>query len=288
MKALVSGPHSFLASHVATALQNRGVEVVPIHRSVFQNFRLLQNLFREEQPDYIINMASYGNHGMQQDHEMIIEANLLGTHRMLQASWDIDYRAFVQIGTSSEYGHKDEPMMETDSLDADTFYATTKIGATMLCRAYASQFKKPIVVARPFSVFGTLEADWRFIPTVVRSLVTDTPMSFNPTPTHDWIGSDSFASAIMIILDHIDEVSGGVVNIGTGTMRSNLEVLQKIEEVFGKKVLVKNDYIEPPHHSSVWVADNSKLKALGWKEASSFDDFLKQTVAYYKQKYDKE
>lgn len=291
MKALISGPHSFLASHVTTALQDRGVEVVPIHRSVFQNFRLLKALMQEEQPDYIINAAAFGNHGMQKDHQLIIEANLIGCYNMLQASLDVPYRVFIQIGTSSEYGHKDKPMKETDSLDGDTFYAATKIAATKLCEAYRKTFNKPIVVVRPFSVFGEREADWRFIPTVIRSLVNDEVMSFNPTPQHDWVHVSDFVSGVLACIDNVDNLwitNQNVVNIGTGKMWTNEDVLLRLELIAERQVRFVDNYVEPPHHSAVWVADNTRLKALGWKQNKTLEQGLREAYEYYKEKYVKE
>src|SRR5262249_2876460 len=77
-----------------------------------------------------------------------------------------DYRALVQAGSSSEYGHKDGPMRETDRPEPRTDYAVSKAAATLLCQAEAHK-GRPVATVRVFSAYGPWEDPSRLVPYVM-------------------------------------------------------------------------------------------------------------------------
>lgn len=239
----------------------------------------LEKFFKKEKPDYIFHLASYGNHSNQQDINMTVFANIIGTWNMLVASKDIDYKGFIQFGSSSEYGKKNLPMNEGDVLDPDTFYAASKAGATHLVQTFCKVTGKPTVVVRPFSVYGQGEADFRFIPTIIRSRLKNQAMDFIEG-YHDWIYVSDFIEGVITVTDNIDKVLGKVVNIGSGKMASNSDIMTLLGSPRRNFIsqITRND-------SPVWVADISLIKSLGWEPKTSLEEGLKATEFYYVNKY---
>ncbi len=89
--------------------------------------------------------------------------------------------------------------------------------------------------------------------------------------------------------DNIDKVAGSWVNIGMGEKETNLEIRELMEHVSKKKLRYKEGaWKEQPHHSSVWFADNRKLKSLGWKPLVGLAEGLKRTWKYYETEYRRE
>jgi nucleoside-diphosphate-sugar epimerase len=132
-------------------------------------------------------------------------------------------------------------------------YSATKAGSERLCKAFIDEYKKPIVTIRPFSVYGPGEADFRFIPTVFRSCLTGSEMELSPDPIHDWIYIDDIISILITSTKDIDETKGTTINAGTGKGYSNIEIVEMIEEITGKKATYTIKESLRPFDSKTWV-----------------------------------
>ena len=256
--------------------------VIPVPRQLLGRLDFLTRFLEECKPDYIFHLAAYGNMSSQKDEQEIFNANVIGAWNMLMASKNIDYKVFVNVGSSSEYGKKHNPMSEQDVPETDTFYGASKVAGTYLARAVAYQYKKPIVTVRPFSVYGPGEADFRFIPTVCRSLIESKQMNLSLYPCHDWIYIDDFIEGVLTAASNIDLLSGQVVNIGTGKQYTNWEIVQYLEELHGDRLMYDRDY-SSTDYSQPWVADSSRLQRMGWLPHHTIEEGLYKTYGYYKQ-----
>lgn len=287
MKAAISGSSGFIGSHLVKALSDKNWEIVKITQEVLYSPMDLRKLFQTEQPDYIYHLAAYGNMSHQKDIAMIVMANIIGTFNMLNESQGVNYKAFIQFGSSSEYGKKSQAMSEKDITMPDTFYGAAKVGATNLAHTFAKQFDKPITTIRPFSVYGSGEADFRFIPTVCRSLILDQSFNLDEFGNHDWIYISDFIDGLFTVQEKINQLQGKIVNIGTGRMHSNKEIVQILEKIADKKALAVSINNQRPNDSEVWMASNQLLTSLGWYPKVMLQEGLQKTFDYYKEKYAK-
>jgi len=80
------------------------------------------------------------------------------------------------------------------------------------------------VNVRPYSVYGPGEADHRFIPTVIRCLLSGEVMKLDPHATHDWI----------YVYDFIEAMFEGYTDIGTGDSYTNMDVVEMLEGISGR------------------------------------------------------
>uniref|UniRef100_A0A6M3IR91 Putative NADH dehydrogenase n=1 Tax=viral metagenome TaxID=1070528 RepID=A0A6M3IR91_9ZZZZ len=282
-RCLITGSSGFIGNAICERLK-AGYDILPLKQ---EDYYLpdFKSRLEEFNPQIIIHAAAYGNHSSQQDEMEMFEANVVKTLFLLHATKDIPYEAFINFGTSSEYGKKQIPMAETDLLEPVTLYGATKAAGTMLCRGFAKKYNKPIVTVRPFSVYGPGEADFRFIPTVVRSLVRNEEFNLEPAAFHDWIYIDDLVEGVLTIIDKAKILSGIAVNIGMGKQYSNKEVVSMLEFISGKKAKIK----EMPmrfNDSPVWVANNNLLILCGWKPNVDLMVGLKRTYQYYKRLYE--
>jgi len=288
MKAVISGWDGFIGSHLASALASRGIQVIPIPRDLLYSVLELNAFFTNEQPDYIFHLAAYGNMAGQKDISTTFSANLSCGFNMLKESVDIPYRAFINFGTSSEYGRKSQAMSEADVLAPETFYAATKAGLTHLAGAFARQFRKPIFTVRPFSVYGPAEAEFRFIPTVVRCMLTGKSFPLDEHANHDWVYVDDFVEGVLLIIENAHRLSDDyrVINVGSGHMYSNKEVCETLKQIAGR------DYLAMPisglraNDSQVWKSDNRLISSLGFSTRYTLAQGLARTFEYYGKKYE--
>ena len=109
------------------------------------DFETLREGIHKIGPDYIFHSATYGSYpDDQQDEDLIVQTNVVGTYNLLKAANEISYKCFIYTGSSSEYGFKDKPMAETDLLEPESLYGVSKASATLLCQMFAKRFHKNI------------------------------------------------------------------------------------------------------------------------------------------------
>lgn len=214
-------------------------------------------------PEYIFHLA-----GEIYDESKMFDSNIKLTFDLLETSKRLTrLKAFIYIGSSSEYGRKTQPMREEDFLDPTNLYEASKGASSLLCQAYAREHGIPAMIARPFSLYGKYEPEKRFIPTLIRSAKAGWEMKIAPG-VHDFIHIDDFIDGLLMLCD--TPKPGEIYNFGSGFQLSNDDVVEIVEEVVKRKVISKLIPKLHDYDSDCWVADINKAKNLGWSPKISF------------------
>jgi nucleoside-diphosphate-sugar epimerase len=242
MRAAVTGARGFIGRNLCERLLAERHKVMEIGRG-FSMSRLY-----DFGPDWIFHLAAEIY-----DEAEMFDSNVALTYRLLEATKDLDYSAFVYVGSSSEYGRSSEPMRETDRLIPTTLYEATKGCGSLLCQAFAAAHEKRIVIARPFSVYGGYEPEHRLIPRLLAVAGTEEELSIS-NAAHDFIYVKDVVRALLKIA--AAPIAGDIVNIGTGRMHSNVEVVEAVERVTGKRIHYRETEERlRPFDSNIWVCD---------------------------------
>lgn len=283
-RCLLTGASGFIGLSLKKKLVNKGHIVKTIPHVLLHNTDKLKSIISKYSPQYIFHLAAYGNKYNHIDDWEIINANITATLNLLYATKDINYHAFVNTGSSSEYGLKNAPMSETDSLDTDTFYGVTKASAHMLCRAFSKKYSKPIITTRPFSVYGPEDDENKLIQVAIRSFEYNLPLRL-ANGVHDWIYIDDYISGILKIIRNMSKLKGKAVNIGTGIQSTNHQVIKVLEKIYNKKIkILEIDKVRIYDTNVSWKADNSLLKSLGWQPRYTLEEGLRKTIYEEKKK----
>lgn len=278
----ITGSSGFIASAIIKQLKD--VEILKITRGDYYKVDFESKL-KAFNPQIIIHTGAYGNHAKQRDDLETFEANIVKTFMLLQTTKDIPYEAFINFGSSSEYGNKSMPMREEDVLEPLTMYGCTKAASTMLARAFAIKYDKPIVTVRPFSVYGEGEAEHRFIPTVIRSIIHDEVLSLDEEGVHDWIHISDFVAGVLKVIDNAKTLQGQAVNIGTGKQYTNKDIAQMLIALTFKETKTQKVYNTRAGDSRVWVANINTMKLLGWRPKIEILEGLARCFTYYRKLY---
>ncbi len=285
-EAVLSGQSGFIGSHLAEALSARGFRVQRVTQELLYSPVELNKFFNKVKPDYIFHLAAYGNMSHQKDVSMTVFANIIGIFNMLKESAGVPYKAFINFGSSSEYGRKPRPMNEQDRLDPETFYGASKAGGTLLAHAFAKQHNLPVVTVRPFSVYGENEADFRFIPTVIRSMLSRSAFPLDESATHDWVYIQDFIEGTLAVAENVHKFPEGIVNIGSGRAHTNKEVCEMLKKISGLQYLATPLPNMRANDSEVWVSDNSLIsQRVGFYPKFMLGEGLSKTYEYYKKRY---
>ena len=254
MKYLITGGSGFIGRSLIERLSSE--EIFLIGRN-WQTSLELPNQIKNFNPDYVIHCAAEIK-----DPSKTFESNILMTNWLLNVTKDINYKAFVSLGSSSEYGETNIPMSEKELLKPRTMYEGTKGASTLLCQGFAREYNKPIAVVRPFSVYGVYEPENRLIPTLFRNFKNNIVSKIS-LGVHDFIHVDDFINGILSVLYSEEEIMlGDIVHFGSGVQHSNLEVFNIIKNIFKSNLdFEKIDNIFNKYDGLNWVADITYAKS---------------------------
>lgn len=263
MNIFLTGSTGFVGSNLAKRLY--GHDIYCLKRgekmSVVKRFN----------PDVIFHVAAE-----LYDENKMFESNVKLTYDLLDCTKYIPYKSFVYVGSSSEYGRKNLPLKETDSLSPETMYEATKGAGSLLCQAFASSYDKPITIARPFSLYGIGQQHNKLMPAIYNA--HKSKKFFNLSDgVHDWIYIDDFVDGLLMLMN------GGkdIVNFGSGIQSSNKQVLEIFEKILNTKIeTVHTDKIRT-YDSEHWVCDTNYAKnKYGFYCKYSLEEGIKKYVEH--------
>ncbi|MEC0370788.1 NAD-dependent epimerase/dehydratase family protein [Paenibacillus chibensis] len=284
MKILVTGATGFIgASLVRALLQRDGNEVYITARKTSDFWRIKDclldsrntyycnlenrnetfNLIRNIQPDIIYHTAAYGGLPNQTETDRIISANLNATINLLDAARSCGVQQFINTGSSSEYGIKDQPMKESDLCEPVNIYGITKLAATNYCRMMGQIHHYNVCTLRLFSPYGDLEDSKRLYPCIIHALKNNERAKLSkPNSVRDFIEINKVIEVYEKII-HVNYEPGDIINIGSGRQQTIAQfytmlahkLKKNIEPIWGEAPPRSN---EPRH----WEADISKLNLL--------------------------
>jgi nucleoside-diphosphate-sugar epimerase len=245
---VITGVNGFIGSHLRDECARRNWAIHGTSRadSTAATVALLQRV----RPQIIFHAAAE-----LRDNAGMVETNVLLTHAILeycrQAVSTHGLKRLVVFGSSSEYGRKQSPMSESDVLEPETIYEGTKAAATMLARAYSHTHTIPIIVIRPFTVYGPREKPTKLLQVLLRLPVT-IKLSEG---MHDYVYISDFVAAVFKVVDSCKKLFD-LVNIGSGVQTSNADVVRCVERLSGHIFEVEAAPCKP-YDSMSWVCDTS-------------------------------
>ena len=246
----------------------------------------VQKLIAEVRPTVVFNLASHGAYPFQTDATRIVETNVLGLTYLLHACDDIGYRLFVHTGSSSEYGRKSVPMREDDELAPESVYGVSKAAQSLLCRQWAQQHHRPLVVFRLFSAYGPFEEPTRLIPRLITAMLDDAPLAMvSPDISRDFVYVDDVVTALLKVGEHDPAVfSGAILNLGSGIQTSLGTLVTTLESLSGTSFKAEwNTMPSRPWDTDQWVADTTRLeRTLGWTPSVTVREGLERSIEWFR------
>lgn len=301
-KVLITGGTGFVGANLARRLLSDGHEVhlllrrgyspwriediqkkIRLHETNLSDLLSLKSLVGDIRPDWIFHLAVYGAYSNQTDQRQMVETNIIGTMNLVEASLRAGFEAFVNTGSSSEYGYKDHAPSETELLKPNSPYALAKANATLFCQYIAHSNKVLMPTLRLYSVYGPYEEPTRFIPTLIREgLKSRLPPLVNPDIARDFVYVDDVCDAYILAATTPGQAYGAIYNVGTGVQTSIREAVETARKLMGIKAEpVWGSMPDRRWDTSVWVANPQLIQEkLAWKARSTFEQGLSKTISH--------
>ena len=197
----------------------------------------------------------------------------------------------IHISSDEVFGHLDvwdKPFTEYSPLRPRSPYAASKASSDLVALAFHETYGMDVIVTRCCNNFGPNQHDEKFIPTVLRSLTEGKkiPVYGSGENIREWIFVDDHNKSILEIARW--GKAGQTYNIGSGSERTNLELIQNILDVYPSDHTIKLSdaitFVEDRKGHDFRYAISSKKYIRGF-DLVPFNDALKTTVLWYANKY---
>jgi len=208
--------------------------------------------------------------------------DIFGTYVLLEACRKFN-KKFVQISTDEVYGSIEKgSFKETDKLEPRNPYSASKAGAELLARSYFITHKLPVLITRSSNNYGPYQYPEKIIPLFITNLIRGkkVPVYGDGKNIRDWLYVIDNCKAIDIVLH--EGKPGEVYNIGGECEKTNIELTNMILKFMGKDESFIEYVPDRKGHDKRYSLDNTKIRKLGWRPETKFEDGLKQTVEWYK------
>lgn len=219
-----------------------------------------------------------------------METNALGTLNILEACRQNSISRIIHVSTSEVYGTpKTIPITELHPIQTQSPYAASKAAADSLAMSYFHSFELPVVILRPFNLFGPRQSTRAVIPTIVTQALQSDEIRIGSISTRREF---NFVTEIAKAFEKValsEKGVGEVFNVGNGTDISIEDVIRFVLEITGRKckVIESNERLRPLNSEVMTLqSDSTKIaKTFDWSYNLSglegFKSGLEDTVAWY-------
>jgi len=311
----VTGCLGFIGAYVTKACLEQGWYVIGVDKVTYaaqpnkllefhtygQHFKFIKSdindLDKLYDCDYVINTAAetHVDNSIISSKEFL-HSNINGVQHLLELIRQKErfkMPTLLHFSTDEVYGDiTNGSHTETDLLKPSNPYSATKAAADMLILAWNRTFKVPYIIVRPTNNYGIGQYVEKLIPKTCKllQLGKKIPLHNNGTPKRVWLHAKDTANAIITLIN--SNVHNEIYNIGGDTELQNIEVVRKIYGDMTTKAAAEHnvefvcDFSYHRDGQDVrYSLDDSKLRALGWKNECNFDKELPEIVNYYNKNF---
>ncbi|HEX5789806.1 MAG TPA: dTDP-glucose 4,6-dehydratase [Luteolibacter sp.] len=264
---------------------------------------LVRSLLEKERIDTILHFAAETHVDRSiRGADVFVKSNLLGTFELLEAARSCWLEApdgppsprFLQVSTDEVFGAL-EPgeaaFAEGRAYAPNNPYSATKAGADHLVHAWHHTYGLPTLITACCNNYGPRQYPEKLIPFMIRRLLQGRPVGLygDGRQVRDWIHVGDHCRALWAVLT--GGRPGASYLIGARCERSNLEVAGAVIEAL---IAMASDRIDAmggtliehvadrPGHDRRYAIDPGLLETeLGWRPEVSFEEGIRDTVAWY-------
>ncbi len=249
--------------------------------------------------DYIISMASLSDvEASILEPVPFIQNNVNLVLNLLEYAREIKPEVFIQISTDEVYGasaskHGDL-RKEWDSIIPSNPYAASKAAQEAIAISYWRTYGVPLIITNTMNNFSEMQQSSKYPAIIQKKISKGEKLSIHGKEgligSRSYIHSRNFADAILFILRNLPphlHIPNTVdrpdrYNIAGDKQLDNLELAQLIASLMGKELDYElvDSHTQRPGHDPHYGLDNTKLYSKGWKSPRTFEESMKDTIAW--------
>ncbi|WP_062527142.1 NAD-dependent epimerase/dehydratase family protein [Demequina rhizosphaerae] len=311
---LVTGGAGFGGSHLVAELVDRGAEVTVVDRDPIpgkpledmgvedaitfvqgdlRDREMVQDLVADGDFDVVFHLAAdpIVANSIREPAD-VVDTNVRGTTELLEAiRVSPTTPLFIFASSGAYYGDNFDPTpIPEDQVPgpASSLYGPSKVAAEMVVRGFGKAFGIPHASCRFMNTYGPGDRhESRLVPRALAQLAAGDEYDFGDrddgSTRLDFLYVGDMARAYMSAAEHLER--GGTesaFNFGTATLTSVRDVAERLSLAYDGKErepLFRGIRTGPPRQKRLEVSRAESV--LGWTAATSLDEGLAATVAWY-------
>jgi GDP-L-fucose synthase len=246
-----------------------------------RNQQVVADFFEKEKLDYVFLAAAkvggiVANTTFRAD---FIYENLMIQSNVIHHAYLSGVKKLMFLGSSCIYPKmapqplKEEYLLTGELEPTNEPYAIAKIAGIKMCDAYRAQYGANFISVMPTNLYGPNDnydlANSHVLPAMLRKFIEakrngDSFVTIwgSGAPKREFLQADDLADACLFLMINYDEP--GLINIGTGTDISILDLAKLVQQIVGFEGDIVAD-TSKPDGTPRKLMDVSKLSHLGWK-----------------------
>lgn len=211
-----------------------------------------------------------------------VETNVLSAFHTLELARNMPaLEKFIYISTGEAVGaaQNTETLAEDAPLHPSNPYAASKAAGEALVNAYRVSFGVPGVIVRLMNVFGPGQADDRFVPMVLKSLIEGREVvchvdSRGRPGSRNWMHCDIVASALLKLVK--TSTVGEIYHL-VGPQRTNLDIINSLGKALSITPSIR-EVVPGASHDHRYALKNTKIDG---DFETGFEQTLVSTAHWY-------
>lgn len=251
------------------------------------NEKHVNHVFKKYKPKKIFHFAAESHvDNSIKNYRPFLEANVVGTINLLNASLLVDVDKFHHISTDEVYGSleldSEDIFTEQTPYDPKNPYSASKAASDHFVVTWHNTYGLPYLITNCSNNYGYHQHVEKLIPKVIfRALKNEvTYMYGGGHQIRDWLWVEDHCRAIWMLEEQ--GILNDRFNIGGDCELPNRTVAEEILTHMGKSFELIGVSDERPGQDLRYGMSFDKLKRrTGWEPLMSFDDGLRKTIDWY-------
>ena len=302
-RVCVTGGAGFLGSFVLEALKQRGAAEVYVPR--IEEYDLvnpadIQRMYDTARPDLVIHLAALAggigaNRARPADFFYI---NLMMGVQLMHEAWKRGIEKFVAIGTVCAYPKftpipfREETLWDGYPEETNAPYGLAKKMLLVQAQAYREQYGFNAIYLLPVNLYGPRDnfdlQTSHVIPALIRKCIEaqargdkEVVLWGDGSPTREFLYAGDAADGILTAAEFFN--GSEPVNLGSGQEISIKNLAEMIARLTGFQGKLVWDTTQPNGQPRRALDTSRAEKFFGWRAGTSFEEGLKQTIAWYRE-----
>ena len=297
---LIIGGTGFIGYHFAKKCLTKGWQVVSISSRKPKKIRYLSRVKYiicditkkrslkqkvRKSFNYVVNLGGYVDHS---NKKKTFESHYVGCKNLTEIFIKKMPIAFIQMGSSVEYGNSSSPQKESVKCSLKSIKSIYGKAKLLSSRYMIDLYKKknfPSVVLRLYLAYGPKQDMNRFLPIIIDGCIKNKKFPCSTgNQLRDFVHVDDVVDAIIKSLKN-ENAKGQIINIGSGKPGKIKDIINHVKKIskggfpqFGKIKLRKDEILK------IYPNIKKAKNIINWKPKISFDKGLKSTIKFYNEK----
>lgn len=200
-----------------------------------------------------------------------VDTNVKGTLNIVQAARELGLERVVHTSTSEVYGTaRFVPITEEHSLQGQSPYSASKIGADQIAMSFYNSFETPVSIIRPFNTYGPRQSARAVIPTIITQIANGCRQirlgALHPTRDFNYV-EDTVRGFVSVA--ESDHCVGEVVNVGSAFEVSIGDTAKIIADVMNAEIeiICENERLRPGKSEveRLFASNQKAAELCGWE-----------------------